>query len=49
MLRITARTAAAWRKDGTLPHSKVNGKIFYRLSDIEKMMEKRAPKPEPVM
>src|ERR1041385_4454446 len=41
LLRITARSASAWRKNGTLPYSKVNGKIFYHLSDIEKMMQEK--------
>ena len=38
-LHISKRTLQTLRDNGTLPYSRVNGKFFYKLSDIEKMLE----------
>jgi len=38
-LHISKRTLQTLRDNGTLPYSRVNGKFFYKLSDIEKILE----------
>ncbi|MEQ6168638.1 helix-turn-helix domain-containing protein [Ekhidna sp. MALMAid0563] len=38
-LHISKRTLQTLRDNGTLPYSRVNGKFFYKLSDIEQMLE----------
>lgn len=38
-LHISKRTLQTLRDNGTLPYSRVNGKFFYKLSDIEMMLE----------
>lgn len=38
-LHISKRTLQTLRDNGTLPYSRVKGKFFYKLSDIEKMLE----------
>lgn len=38
MLHISIRTLHNWRKNGTLPFSKVNGKIYYKSSDLERLL-----------
>ncbi len=40
LLKISARTAQDYRDRGILPHSKIQSKLFYKLSDIEQMMMK---------
>src|SRR5215510_14580873 len=37
-LKISARTAIRWRKRGILKYTKIGGKIYYRLEDIEALM-----------
>ena len=39
LFKINANTALRWRNNGTLPYSKVRGKIFYRISDVEKLVK----------
>jgi hypothetical protein len=42
LLKITNRTAIKWRQLKKLPFFRISGekgKIFYRISDIEKMIE----------
>jgi two-component sensor histidine kinase len=39
-MNISKRTAQNWRDEGVISFSQVGGKIYYRLSDIEKMLEK---------
>ena len=38
-LHISKRTLQTLRDNGTLPYSRVNGKFYYKVSDIEKMLE----------
>ena len=33
-LHITSRTLQRWRISGVLPYSRVNGKCYYRKSDV---------------
>lgn len=39
LLHISTRTLQRLRTSGMLKYSKVNGKIYYRLSDINTMLE----------
>lgn len=39
MLHISTRTLQRLRVSGMLKYSKLNGKIYYRLSDIHSMLE----------
>ena len=42
LMRITPKTAAAWRYRGCSPtYSKVGNTIFYSLSDVEKFIRER--------
>jgi predicted site-specific integrase-resolvase len=45
LLKITPRTAITWRKKKLLPHIKIGGKIFYRINDIETMLNKKLNNP----
>lgn len=38
-LHISKRTLQSLRDNGTLPYSRINGKFYYKLSDIERMLE----------
>lgn len=39
ILRISKRTLQSLRDTGDLPFSRINGKLYYKLSDIEKLLE----------
>ena len=39
LLHISQRTLQTLRDNGTLPFSKLNGKFYYKLSDIEHLLE----------
>ena len=41
LLKITPRTAVDWRKRNILPYTKVGGKFFYLIKDVQEMMQKR--------
>lgn len=38
MLHISSRTLQTLRSNGTLPYSRINSKIYYRRSDIERIL-----------
>ena len=38
-LNISLRTLQSWRDSGLLPYSRINGKFFYKVFDLEKLME----------
>ena len=38
-LHISKRTLQTLRDEGTLPFSRINGKFYYKLSDIEQLLE----------
>ena len=38
ILHITTRTLQSLRSNGTLPYSRINGKIYYRRQDIQKIL-----------
>jgi len=39
ILHISKRTLQTLRDNETLPYSRINGKFYYKLSDIESMLE----------
>ncbi|WP_019038511.1 helix-turn-helix domain-containing protein [Psychroflexus tropicus] len=39
LLHISKRTLQSLRDNETLPHSRINGKFYYKLSDIEALLE----------
>ena len=39
-MHISSRTLQAWRTNGLLPYSQIRGKLYYRKSDILKLLEK---------
>jgi len=38
-LHISKRTLQTYRDNGTLPFSKINGKFYYKVSDIEHLLQ----------
>lgn len=38
-LHISKRTLQTFRDNGTLPFSKIQGKFYYKVSDIEKLLQ----------
>lgn len=38
-IHISKRTLQSLRDEGTLPFSRINGKFYYKLSDIEQLLE----------
>lgn len=38
-LHISKRTLQTYRDNGTLPYSKINGKFYYKVSDIEHLLQ----------
>ena len=39
MLPISARTLQRWRSKGILPYHKIDGRILYKLSDIQRTLD----------
>ena len=54
LLHISKRSLQSLRDTGTLPFSRINGKIYYKLSDIEGLLDSNysipviSPSPVPV-
>jgi len=44
ILKISKRTLQKYRNDGTLPFSKVEGKVYFKASDVQKHLEKHYKK-----
>jgi hypothetical protein len=38
-LNISKRTLQTMRDNGTLPYSRINGKFYYKVSDLETLLE----------
>src|SRR5690554_1373377 len=38
-LNISKRTLQSLRDTGTLPYSRINGKFYYKIADLEKLLE----------
>ena len=39
LFKISKRTAQTWRDEGKISFSQVGNKIYYKLSDVEKLMQ----------
>ena len=39
MLGVSLRTAQSWRDEGKITFSQVGNKIYYKLSDVEKLLQ----------
>ena len=39
LMNISKRTAQAWRDEGKISFSQVGSKIYYKLSDVEKLLQ----------
>ena len=39
LLKVSKRTAQTWRDEGKISFSQVGSKIYYKLSDVEKLMQ----------
>lgn len=40
MMKISKRTAQTWRDEGKISFSQVGNKIYYKLSDVEELLQK---------
>ena len=40
LFKISAKTAQNWRDEGLVEYCQVKGKIFYRLEDVEKLLNR---------
>ena len=40
LMKISKRTAQAWRDEGKISFSQVGNKIYYSLADVEEMLKK---------
>lgn len=39
LFHVSTRTLQSWRSSGILPFAKICGKIFYKKSDVETLLE----------
>ncbi len=44
LMKISKRTAQVWRDEGIITFSQIGGKIYYRMSDIEALLNKHSYK-----
>ncbi|HKM94485.1 MAG TPA: helix-turn-helix domain-containing protein [Prolixibacteraceae bacterium] len=45
-LNISKRTLQSLRDNGVLPHSRINGKFYYKVSDLENLLESNYSQPK---
>ena len=46
-MHISKRTLQTLRDNGTLPYSRINGKFYYKVADIEKLLESNYSQSKP--
>lgn len=39
MMNISKRTAQSWRDDGVISFTQIGSKIYYRMSDVQKLLD----------
>ena len=39
LFKISPKTASNWREEQILPYSQIKGKIYYKLSDMKKVID----------
>jgi predicted site-specific integrase-resolvase len=40
LMNISKRTAQSWRDEGKVSFSQIGSKIYYRMSDVQKLLDK---------
>jgi hypothetical protein len=45
-LHVSKRTLQSLRDGGTLPYSRINGKFYYKVADIEKLLDANYTNPK---
>ena len=40
LFKISSKTASNWREEQILPYSQIKGKIYYKLSDMQNVIDK---------
>jgi len=40
LMNISKRTAQTWRDEGIISFSQINSKIYYRMSEVQKLLDK---------
>jgi hypothetical protein len=40
MLKLSKRCAQAWRDEGKIPFSRIGNKVYYKLSDVQALLDK---------
>ena len=40
LMNISKRTAQTWRDEGKISFSQIGSKIYYRMSDVQKLLDK---------
>lgn len=46
-MHISKRTLQSLRDNGTLPYSRINGKFYYKVADIENLLESNYSQSKP--
>lgn len=44
LMKVSKRTAQSWRDEGIISFSQVGSKIYYQMSDVQKLLEARKRK-----
>ena len=44
LMNISKRTAQTWRDSGVISYSQIGSKIYYRMSDVQKLLDKNYKK-----
>lgn len=44
-MKISKRTLQTLRDSGALPYSRINGKFYYKVSDLEELLQRNYSKP----
>lgn len=44
LMKVSKRTAQTWRDEGRISFSQQGSKIYYRMSDVQKFLDKTAQK-----
>lgn len=40
LMKVSRRTGQTWRDDGIISFSQIGSKIYYRMSDVQKLLDK---------
>ncbi|MCO4293061.1 helix-turn-helix domain-containing protein [Solitalea sp. MAHUQ-68] len=45
LMKISKRTAQSWRDEGKIAFSQIGAKIYYRMTDVQELLNKNYNKP----